>query len=213
MITVELLDSGLVRGRARVTNRGDELTVDDLVLTFPVPAAASELLDFTGRWGQERIPTRSPFTPGVHLRENRKGRTGNDSAYVLHAGSPGFGFAEGEVYAVHTAWSGNHTHYAESYFTGERLLGGGELLMSGEVVLARDESYESPWVYAAYGVGLDQVAHRFHAHQRARRARVSTRAAGDAQRLGGGLLRPRCRASARPGRAGRGAGRGALRPR
>ena len=31
----------------------------------------------------------------MHLRENRRGRTGADSAYVLHAGPPGFGFAGG----------------------------------------------------------------------------------------------------------------------
>ena len=99
------------------------------------------------------------------------------------------------------------------YFTGERLLGGGELLMTGEIVLARDETYESPWVYAAYGVGLDEVAHRFHATSGPDEPGVSTPPAGHAQRLGGGLLRPRRRAAARPGRAGRGARRGALRPR
>ncbi|KRE81000.1 hypothetical protein ASG77_03495 [Arthrobacter sp. Soil762] len=37
----------------------------------------------------------------------------------------------GEVWAVHTAWSGNHQHYAERVFTGEQLLGGGELLLPG----------------------------------------------------------------------------------
>ena len=31
---------------------------------------------------------------------------------LLVAGTPGFDFATGEVWAVHTAWSGNHTTYA-----------------------------------------------------------------------------------------------------
>ena len=39
------------------------------------------------------------------------------------------------VYAVHTAFSGNHVHYAERIFSGQRVLGGGELLLSGEVRL------------------------------------------------------------------------------
>ena len=72
---------------------------------------------------------------GTHSRENRRGRTGADSAYVLHAGTPGFGFESGEVRAVHTGWSGNHVHYAERTFTGEAVIGGGELLLPGEVRL------------------------------------------------------------------------------
>ncbi|MEO3935555.1 alpha-galactosidase [Dermatophilaceae bacterium Soc4.6] len=173
-LEIELLPTGLARQRATVTNRDAEvLTVDDVTLGYPLPPEADELLDFTGRWGRERLPQRSPLVAGQHLRENRKGRTGNDSAYVLHAGTPGFGFASGEVYAVHTAWSGNHTHLAERVFTGESFLSGGELLMSGEVRLSEGASYTTPWVFGAHGTGLDDVAHRFHRHQRSRQPQVS----------------------------------------
>ena len=48
---------------------------------------------------------------------------------------------------MHTAWSGNHIHYAERVFTGEQLIGGGELLLPGEVRLGPGETYQSPWVY------------------------------------------------------------------
>jgi alpha-galactosidase len=167
-IVLQLLPTGLLRARAAVRNLTDETyTVDDLVIAFPVPPDATELLDFSGRHNQERVPQRGPFPAGTHLRENRRGRTGADSAYLLHAGTAGFGFGSGRVWAVHTAWSGNHTHYAERVHTGERLLGGGELLLPGEIRLATGESYESPWVYAAYGEGLDEIAHRFHRHLRA----------------------------------------------
>ena len=138
-----------------------------------MPAEASELLDFAGRWGRERVPQRSPFRVGTHLRENRHGRTGADSAYLLHAGTPGFGFADGQVYAVHAAWSGNHVHYAERTFNGDRVLGGGELLLAGEVRLATGERYTSPWLYGAFGIGLDAIARRFHAHLRSRPRPVS----------------------------------------
>jgi alpha-galactosidase len=161
--------SGLVRARAAVTNLEDDpFTVDGLVLALPLPAGLDELLDFGGRWGRERSPQRQPLRTGIHLRENRKGRTGADSAYVLHAGTPGFGFESGLVRSVHTAWSGNHVHYAEKVFSGERLIGGGELLLSGEVRLGRDESYSSPWVFFSSGTGLDAVARRHHAHLRSR---------------------------------------------
>jgi alpha-galactosidase len=174
-LRIELLPSGLLRARAAVTNLGDgAYTVDGLTIAFPVPAEASELLDFAGRWGRERAPQRLPFRVGSHFRENRKGRTGSDSAYVLHAGTPGFGFAGGRVYAVHTAFSGNHLHYAERTFSGIRLIGGGELLLSGEVRLERGETYPSPWVYGSFGTGLDEVASRFHRHLRSRSREVSS---------------------------------------
>ncbi|MGW4947165.1 alpha-galactosidase [Actinoplanes sp. NPDC004185] len=175
-LTLELLPAGLLRCRAAVRNlAGEPYALDDLVLALPVPAEATELLDFTGRHNQERVPVRTPFPSGTHLRENRKGRTGADSAYLLHAGTAGFGFATGRIWAVHTAWSGNHTHYAEQVHSGERLLGGGELLLPGEIRLATGESYQGPWLYAAYGDGLDEIARRFHRHLRTREPKVSAR--------------------------------------
>ncbi len=166
---IELLPGGVLRSQAQLTNTGDDgYQLDDLVLAYPVPPVAGELLDLAGHWGRERVPQRRAFTVGTHLREGRKGRTGPDAATVLHAGVPGFGFGWGETWGVHVGWSGNHTHYAERAFTGEQLLGGGELLLPGEVVLARGESYTSPWVYGSYGDGLDEVARRFHRYLRSR---------------------------------------------
>lgn len=165
-LTLDLTPHGLLRCRARVTNTADSTRpayqLDDLVIALPVPAAVAELLDTGGRWLKERIPQRTPFGFGTHLREGRRGRTGPDAATVLHAGTPGFGFAEGEIWAVHTAWSGNHTTYAEHVWTGDRVLGGGELLLPGEVILGPGQAYESPWVYGAHGHGLDDIARRFH---------------------------------------------------
>ena len=168
-LTLELTAAGVLRLRARLTNRVDvEYALNDLVLALPVPPVAREILDLAGRWSKERVPQRQPLHVGVHLREGRKGRTGPEAATLLHLGTPGFTFGAGEIWAVHTAWSGNHTHYAERLSTGEQVIGGGELLLPGEVRLGRDESYESPWLYGAYGIGLDAVAHRFHRHLRAR---------------------------------------------
>jgi alpha-galactosidase len=86
----------------------------------------------------------------------------------MSAGEPGFGFRRGEVWGVHVAWSGDHRHYVERLSTGAQVVGGGELLLPGEVRLGAGESYSSPWVYAAYGDGLDAQASRFHRYLRAR---------------------------------------------
>ena len=175
-LEVELLHTGLLRLRAGLTNTGrTPYALDELTLAVPVPDVAEELLDFAGRWTKERTPQRRAFTTGTHLRENRRGRTGADAAHVLHAGRPGFGFREGEVWGVHTAFSGNHRHLAEQVNTGRRVLGGGELLLPGEVRLEARERYQGPWLYASYGEGLDAVASRFHRHLRAREHHVDRR--------------------------------------
>jgi alpha-galactosidase len=169
VLTVELTVGGLLRSRAEVTNLGsDPYSLADCVLAYPVPQYAREILDMAGRWSKERVPQRRWLGVGTHLRENRKGRTGADATTVLNVGVPGFSFSDGEIWALHTGWSGNHTHYAERLSLGEEVIGGGELLLPGEVILASGESYRSPWIYGSYGRGLDAVAHRFHRYLRSR---------------------------------------------
>ncbi len=176
VVWIELAPAGLLRSRVELVNTSrSPYQLDDLVMAYPVPTVATELLDFGGRWGRERVPQRAPFTLGTHLREGRKGRTGADAATVLHAGSAGFTFGAGEVWGVHAGWSGNHVHYAERVFTGEQVVGGGELLLPGEVVLDPGQAYRSPWLYGSYGVGLDEVARRFHRFLRARPHHPSSR--------------------------------------
>lgn len=168
-LVLELTAQGLVRQRARLTSTGTgAYTVDGLLLTLPVPGRATELLDFTGRHLRERSPQRTAFTHGVRLRENRRGRTGYDTAHVLVAGVAGFANRHGEVWGVHTAWSGNHRSLAERSHYNPGLLGGGESLLPGEVRLEAGESYTSPWLYGSWGHGLDDLAARFHGWMRAR---------------------------------------------
>jgi alpha-galactosidase len=168
-LTIELTDSGLVRAKADLTNTGaTPYTVDGLVLALPVPTEATELLDLTGRHIGERHPQRHEFTQGAHIRDNRRGRTGADATLLLIAGTPGFDFGTGEVWAVHTAWSGNHRSYAERGMSGYGVIGGGELLLPGEGRVQPDGTYSTPWIYGSYGVGLDRLSARFHDYLRAR---------------------------------------------
>lgn len=166
-LTVELTAEGLVRARAALTNVGeDEYSVDQLTLALPLPNRAGEILDFGGRWAQEHVPQRFELTIGTHRREGRRGRTGPDSAYVLSAGEKGFGYDSGELWGVHTAWSGNHLHYVERVMPGVQVLGGGELLLPGEGLLSPGETYTSPWVFFNHATGLDGQASRFHRYLR-----------------------------------------------
>jgi alpha-galactosidase len=156
--------SGLLRLRHAVRNTGDApYGLAQLLCLLPVPPVATEVLDLTGRWCRERHPQRRPLTLGTYLRETRHGRTGHDAPFAMVAGTPGFGWRGGEVWATHLGWSGDVVALAEREAHAPGVLGAGELLEPGEIVLAPGEEYETPWLYAAYsGDGLDGVSRAFH---------------------------------------------------
>ena len=170
---IRLEPSGLVRVRAWVRNDQPDgapgvptkadLAIAEIMPILPLPDAAEELLDLSGHHVLERQMVRTPFTPGIRLRESWEGRPGHDAATWLAAGASGFGWRTGRVHAVHPAWSGNTRHLAMNTASGRKLLGAGELLMAGEVVLAPGQSYTTPWTVFSWGEGLDALAHRSHA--------------------------------------------------
>lgn len=168
--TLQLTDSGVLRVQHVLRNDGaSTYLLDGLLASLPVPPSATELLDLTGRWCKERQPQRHPFAHGTWRREGRRGRTGHDASLLMVAGTGGFSFRSGEVWAVHVAWSGNHVTYAERLPEGPATLAGGELLLPGEVRLAPGESYATPYLYAAWSDrGLDGLSTAFHTWVRSR---------------------------------------------
>lgn len=161
--------AGLFAQRLTVVNDGaDEIVVQALQPTYPLPWDATEILDTTGRHLRERSAQRHAFTFGAHVRESRRGRPGADATLLLAAGRAGFGFETGIVHGIHVGWSGNQRVLAERLPLGEALLAGGELLAWGEIVVAPGDEVSSPIVYGSWGDGLDQLAARFHDAWRAR---------------------------------------------
>jgi len=162
--------SGLLRMRHRIINLAhDPVWVLALNTVLPVPVRAAEVLDLTGRWSRERSPQRRPFYDGAVVRESRRGRTGHDASLLMAAGTAGFSFETGQVWAVHVAWSGDHVTYAERLPEGHSVLGGGELLGPGEIELVPGESYDSPWLLASWSdAGLNGVSARWHDWLRSR---------------------------------------------
>ena len=167
---------GVLRVTASVTNSRSEgvaLDVAALRAVLPLPLRADEVLDLTGRWCRERSPQRRRLDHGTLLRASRRGRTGHDATLLMTAGTHGFGWRSGEVWAAHTAWSGNHEHLVEALPEGagrhHAVIGGGELLAPGEVHLEPGETYAAPTVVFVHSTeGLDGLSRRLHRSLRAR---------------------------------------------
>ncbi|MEN3615241.1 alpha-galactosidase [Plantactinospora sp. ZYX-F-223] len=173
--------AGVLHATAVIRNAtaGQELTVSALRLLLPLPARATEVLDFTGRWSGERHPQRRRIGDGTWTRSSRRGRPGHDSAFLTLAGTPGFSFRSGEIWAAHIAWSGNQEQIVERLPEGagvhSAVIGGGELLDLGEILLGPGEAYQSPEVLFAWGDrGIDGVTDRIHRSVRALPAHPST---------------------------------------
>jgi alpha-galactosidase len=173
-LEIDLTQQGLLRQRAQVTNVGSSrFQLDAVNLTAPVSPRAVEILDFAGGHMRERMPQRAAWDCGERCHVSRRGRPGLQSATLIAAGEHGFSFASGEVWSVHVSWSGNQLLYAEHTTDGEKLIGGGEHLMPGEIALAPQQSYCGPWVYFAWGSGLDDLSRRFHGWVRSRPRRAT----------------------------------------
>ena len=167
-IELRLAASGLLRARAELANRGEDgYAVDSLLLALPVPAAETQVVDQSGHHLRERAIAFHEFTIGAHEQAVRVAR-GHAASVVHGTCAPGTGWNRGLVHYVHVAWSGNTRTVAEHNVVGQNALIGGELLLPGEVVLARGESYATPWLYATWGEGLDDASARVHEYLRAR---------------------------------------------
>ncbi|MGQ7295118.1 alpha-galactosidase [Quadrisphaera sp. KR29] len=166
---LEALPGGLLRARHALTNAGaSPYSLEGLEVLVPLPDEAAEVLDHTGGWLHERVPQRAPVRDGLWLRENRTGKTGHDAAGDVVVGTPGFGFDAGEVRSASVGWSGNTVQRLERSPSTQTTLGGGELLLPGEVVLDPGATYTTPWLYLGSSTrGLDGLAAANHTFLRA----------------------------------------------
>lgn len=169
-------EHGVLTVRSSVTSMAGPdvppLDLGALRTVLPLPTRAGEVLDLTGRWVRERVPQRRPVGDGTWVRTGRRGRTGHDATLLLVAGTAGFGFRQGEVWAVHVAWSGNHETFVERLPEGAgahaAVIGGAEALAPGEVRLGAGETYVAPDVVAVWSPdGLDGLTRSLVRHQRA----------------------------------------------
>ena len=135
--------------------------------TIPLPDKIDKIMSFEGRWSNEFQCHSLDLFLGSFVRENRKGKTSNDNfpGMVMHTHYTHEN--AGECYGFHLGWSGNHKMRAELLAEGRCYVQLGELLMPGEIILAAQQSYISPVLYAAYSdQGFSGLSHCFHQYVR-----------------------------------------------
>jgi alpha-galactosidase len=168
--------AGVLKISQNLSNLGADFALESLTTFVPVPDRVTDSLDYTGRWMNERQAQQNRIQVGSWMREGREGRTGHDYTLVQFALAEGTTYEHGEAWGLSLAWSGNNRHIVERTPLGRTSLGAGELLLPGEVVLAKGESYEAPTVWAVYSAdGINRASERFHESIRATRGPIRPR--------------------------------------
>lgn len=86
---------------------------------LPAPQSG-EMIDVHGKWIGEFHLIRTPWSPGIRLREARTGRSGHEHPPYLILAGEGCTNTAGEALALHYAWSGGHRMVAEELPDGRR---------------------------------------------------------------------------------------------
>lgn len=159
-----LSTTGVLKIRHSLSNLMEEdWQVNRLAITLPISERAYEVMAFHGRWTREFQSHRIRLTHNSFVIENRRGRTSHEHFPALIVGTPGFNEMQGDIWAVHLGWSGNHRMKCEVKTDGRRYLQAEALFMPGEKSLQQGETIQTPWLYACHSTqGLNGMSQQFH---------------------------------------------------
>ena len=130
-------------------------------LAAPVLPAPQDgdIIDIHGKWTREFHLNRTPWSPGIRLRESRTGRSGHEHPpYAILAGRGATNTA-GEARALHYAWSGGHRMVAEELPDGRRQVQFGPASGAETLAGTRFETAELLAIYS--GSGLNGIGAAF----------------------------------------------------
>jgi len=151
--------------KTTIENLGNtEIMIDWLSApAIALPQHLSESLSFHGRWCAEFSIKRQTVQIGQLVKENRSGRTSQESFPGLILLEPKTDEMQGNCIGIHLGWSGNHRLILERLPNGEAQVQMGVLHLPGEGTLQPGQSIETPDLYVANSEsGLNDLSHRFH---------------------------------------------------
>ncbi|WP_434810540.1 alpha-galactosidase [Microbacterium sp. bgisy189] len=167
---IEIAPGGLVQVAHTLVNDGDDpLEVDWVEATLPVSPSVTHATTLDGRWSREKRAVTTELPTGAVARQSRRGRPGHDAPMFVAVSEGAPQWHTGRVWATHVAWSADTTYRTDRVTDSLPLIGAGEMLRPGELVLATGETYAAPPVLFAYAdTGLDGIAAQVHTWLRAR---------------------------------------------
>ncbi|GMN02900.1 alpha-galactosidase [Erythrobacter sp. MTPC3] len=159
--------TGMLTASTVIENTGEAgLSVDwCAALCLPFDPRLTTFMNFTGKWAHEFAIEEVDCFHGGILRENASGRTSHSSFPGGILKAPETTETAGPAAGFHLAWSGNHRLRIDRAGEGQLQLLAGELLLSGEILLAAGEQYATPDLIACFTEsGLNAVSNTFHRH-------------------------------------------------
>ena len=126
---------------------------------LPLPQSDEEVIDFAGKWLSEMQPIRSPWTPGIRLREARTGRSGQEHPPLALFPGKGCTYGLGTARGLHYAWSGGHRMVTEELPDGRRQVQFGHASGAHLAPATRFETAEL--LATASDTGLNGLARQF----------------------------------------------------
>jgi alpha-galactosidase len=169
--------TGLIEINTTAVNNGAAPLTIDFIATacLPIPQSMTEVIGFSGRWANEFHRERLSRFSGTYMRENKRGRTSHDSFPTIILCGTDTREQSGEAFALHFAWSGNHTIRVDSISDGRVFASMGCYLYPGEMILDVGESYASPAIIAGYSAnGLSALSRQYHTYVRQNLLRPAT---------------------------------------
>jgi alpha-galactosidase len=130
-------------------------------LAAPVLPAPQQggMIDVSGKWIGEFQLNRIAWTPGIHLREARTGRSGQEHPPYLILDGAGCTNTAGFAQALHYAWSGGHRMVAEELPDGRRQIQFGHATGAETTPATRFETAEL--IALTSTTGLNGIAEAF----------------------------------------------------
>ncbi|WP_172293899.1 alpha-galactosidase [Pseudoruegeria sp. HB172150] len=133
---------------------------------IPAPQLSDGMIDVSGRWCGEFQLNRMGWTPGIHMRESRTGRTGHEHFPGLLVLGHGTTNMHGEAWGYQYGWSGGHRMVAEELPDGRRQVQFGHA--SGTELDAATTCETAPLYLIYSNTGLNGCGVAFQRHLRDR---------------------------------------------
>ncbi|MGA1079098.1 MAG: alpha-galactosidase [Steroidobacteraceae bacterium] len=161
------LPAGLFEVRQSLTLTGHEaILLACASLSLPLPAWATHLRHFSGRWAREMRSTVTCLTRGPSVSgSSQGGRSGFGGGQWLLIEEQDTGEHHGRCLGLHLAWSGDYEWRIERADNGRLQVTLGARLDPGEIRLGTDRGFDAPPALLAFSsAGRSGLAQLFHRH-------------------------------------------------